>query len=48
MARLGEPIHYDPNSILLEAERGNVMKSIEIESHLQVGISNGLSSPIDR
>jgi len=32
-------------AFFLEAEMGNpMMKSIEMESHFQVGISNGLSS----
>ena len=48
MGRLSKPIYYNPNSILFWRLKGaNLMiKSIEIESHFQVGISNNLSSPM--
>ena len=49
MSRFGESNHYDPNGILFQSIRGNLtIQSMEIQSHLQVEISNGLNSPIGR
>jgi len=49
MGRFGEFVHNGPNNILpffFEIERGKpIVKSMEMESHLQVGISKGLNSP---
>jgi len=46
MGKFRELIDYHPDDILFKAEGGNpMMKSIEIESHFQMDISRGLSSP---
>jgi len=46
MGRLGESIYYQSMAFFLDAVRVNaIIKTIEMESHFHVGVSNGLSSP---